>query len=74
LAKLIAEVVGFQGRLIFDTSKPDGTPQKLLDITRLTHLGWAPPPPEFLREGLQHTYRDYLRMIGESETSKSVQV
>jgi GDP-L-fucose synthase len=74
LAKLIAEVVGYQGRLTFDTSKPDGTPQKLLDIARLTHLGWAPPRPEFLREGLRSTYGDYLRMIREAEGSKPVQV
>lgn len=74
LAKLIAKVVGFQGQLTFDTSKPDGTPQKLLDIARLTHLGWAPPPPDFLREGLQNTYRDFLRMTHESEASKPVQV
>jgi len=41
LASLVAEVVGFQGRLVFDTSKPDGTPQKLLDVSRLTGLGVA---------------------------------
>jgi hypothetical protein len=41
LATLVAEVVGFGGRLAFDTSKPDGTPQKLLDVSRLTGLGVA---------------------------------
>jgi GDP-L-fucose synthase len=60
LAKLVAEVVGFQGRLKFDTSKPDGTPRKLMDISRLRKLGWNPPPPEALREGLRYAYRDYL--------------
>jgi GDP-L-fucose synthase len=71
LAKLIAEVVGFRGRLAFDTSKPDGTPRKLMDISRLTKLGWLPPPPESLREGLENAYRDYLESIGESKTLKS---
>ena len=72
LAKLIAEVVGFHGRLTFDTSKPDGTPRKLMDISRLIKLGWPSPPPEFLREGLQNTYRDYLERIAELKTLKSV--
>jgi GDP-L-fucose synthase len=72
LAKLIAEVVGFRGRLAFDTSKPDGTPRKLLDISRLGKLGWFPPPTESLRDGLQNAYRDYLESISESKTLKSV--
>jgi len=59
LAELIAEVVGFRGRLVFDSSKPDGTPRKLLDIGRLSGLGWLPPSPAFLREGLQEAYRDF---------------
>jgi len=42
LAQLIAEVVGFIGRFVFDDSKPDGTPRKLLDVSRLTALGWRP--------------------------------
>ena len=42
LAALIAEVTGFKGRLTFDTTKPDGTPRKLLDISRLRALGWSP--------------------------------
>lgn len=53
LAALIAEVTGFKGRLVFDTSKPDGTPRKLLDISRLRALGWSPQTP--LTEGLRHT-------------------
>jgi GDP-L-fucose synthase len=60
LAKLVAEVVGFEGRLAFDTSKPDGTLRKLMDIDRLRKLGWNPPPAGSLREGLQRAYRDYL--------------
>ncbi len=54
LAELVCDVVGFKGELKFDTSKPDGTPRKLLDIGRATALGWN---PEFsLREGLKLTY------------------
>jgi GDP-L-fucose synthase len=58
LAELIAELVGFEGRLVFDTSKPDGTPRKLLDISRLTALGWRPQRKSFA-EQLQNTYRDF---------------
>jgi nucleoside-diphosphate-sugar epimerase len=43
LAETIARVTGFQGRLGFDASKPDGTPRKLLDVSRLKALGWRPP-------------------------------
>jgi GDP-L-fucose synthase len=55
LATLVAETVGFQGALRFDTSMPDGTPQKLLDIGRIAALGWRPRIP--LREGLADAYR-----------------
>ena len=55
LAELIAEVVGFEGEIAFDPSKPDGTPRKLLDISRLSALGWSPRIG--LREGLVETYR-----------------
>lgn len=58
LAGLVAEVVGFEGRLEFDRSKPDGTPQKLLDISRLERLGWRARTG--LREGIGLTYRDFL--------------
>jgi len=58
LAEHIADVVGFAGKLVFDDSKPDGTPRKLLDITRLTALGWKSFTP--LREGLRTTYQDFL--------------
>jgi GDP-L-fucose synthase len=54
LATLVAEVVGFEGRIVFDPSKPDGTPRKLLDTTRLTELGWRPKIP--LRVGITQTY------------------
>jgi GDP-L-fucose synthase len=58
LATSVAEVVGFRGSLSFDTSKPDGTPRKLLDVSRLRALGWTAKTA--LREGLTHTYRDYM--------------
>ncbi len=60
LAALVADVVGFQGRPVFDTGKPDGTPQKLLDVSRLTGLGWRARTE--LREGLAAAYRDFLNL------------
>jgi len=54
LAETIAEVTGFKGNLVFDHSKPDGTPRKLLDTSKLTALGWSPQID--LREGLQLAY------------------
>jgi len=54
LAQTIAEVTGFKGKLLFDRTKPDGTPRKLLDTSKLTALGWSPQID--LREGLQMAY------------------
>lgn len=54
LAELIARVVGFKGEIVYDTSKPDGTPRKLLDVSRLFALGWRPRIS--LEEGLRQTY------------------
>lgn len=54
LAELICEVVGFKGALAWDSSKPDGTPRKLLDVTKLRGLGWKPTIS--LREGIATTY------------------
>ena len=54
LARLVGEVVGYQGRIAMDPSYPDGTPQKLLDVSRLTALGWQAKTP--LKEGLHKTY------------------
>jgi len=59
LAEIVCEVVGFNGALAFDSSKPDGTPRKLLDSSRLLALGWKPRIP--LREGIRQTYEWYLR-------------
>jgi GDP-L-fucose synthase len=57
LAKLIAGIVGFKGRFIFDPSKPDGTPRKLLDVAKLTGLGWRPRID--LETGIRQTYQWY---------------
>jgi GDP-L-fucose synthase len=57
-ADIVADVVGYHGKIIFDPSKPDGTPRKLLDISRLSSLGWTAEVP--LREGLKRAYADFL--------------
>lgn len=59
LAELVAEVVGFSGRLVFDVSKPDGAPRKLLDASRLSSLGWHARTQ--LREGVAKAYADFLK-------------
>ena len=58
LADTVKEVVGFTGKLVFDTSKPDGAPRKLMDVDLLTHLGWTASVG--LRDGLRHSYQDFL--------------
>ncbi|GGN04519.1 GDP-L-fucose synthase [Thermus composti] len=58
LAELIARIVGFEGEIVYDTTKPDGTPRKLLDTSRLFALGWRPKIP--LEEGIRQTYRWFL--------------
>jgi len=59
LADMIGSVVGFDGRLEFDPSKPDGTPRKLLDVTRIAELGWTPSIA--LRDGMETTYSWFVR-------------
>jgi GDP-L-fucose synthase len=58
LAQTVARVVGFEGRLVFDASKPDGTPRKLLDVSRLTGLGWRYKTK--FEDGLRLAYADFL--------------
>ena len=62
LADLVCAVVGFDGDIVWDKSKPDGTPRKLLDVSRLRRLGWRPAIS--LREGIEATYRNYLEALG----------
>lgn len=58
LAETVGEVVGYGGRIAFDTAKPDGTPRKLLDVSRLAGLGWKPRIA--LRDGISTTYASWL--------------
>ena len=58
LARTVAEVVGFKGKLVYDYSKPDGTPRKLLDVSRIRTLGWAPATS--LQQGISIAYCDFL--------------
>jgi GDP-L-fucose synthase len=58
LTELIADVIGFQGEILWDDTKPNGTPRKLLDVSKIKALGWEPKIG--LREGIQSTYQWYL--------------
>ena len=58
LAELVKQVVGFEGHLAFDPSKPDGTPRKLLDVSKLHAVGWRHRTP--LLGGIRAAYSDYL--------------
>jgi GDP-L-fucose synthase len=61
LAAMIADVTGFKGELVYDMTKPDGTPQKLLDVSKIQQLGWQAQTA--LLEGLQQTYEWYKNHI-----------
>ena len=61
LAEMVARVVGYEGRLAFDATKPDGTPRKLLDVSRLNGLGWSPTVR--LEHGVRTTYEWYLENL-----------
>lgn len=58
LAEIVKKIVGFKGNILFDTSKPDGTPRKLLDVSKLTNLGWTYKID--IEEGLTMAYKDFL--------------
>ena len=58
LAAMIAEITGFEGKIVYDTSEPDGTSRKLLDVSRVSELGWKAQIP--LREGIEVTYQWFL--------------
>jgi GDP-L-fucose synthase len=64
LAEIIVSVVGYRGRLVFDPTKPDGTPRKLLDVSRLTDLGWQARIP--LESGIERTYEWFKEHSGEA--------
>jgi len=70
LAETVAKVVCLEGGLEFDTSKPDGTPQKLLDVSRLSGLGWKARTS--FHAGLQLAYNDFLKDTGVSSKTRSV--
>ena len=61
LAETVKKVIGFEGEIIFDTAKPDGTPRKLMDISKLAALGWTPSIQ--LEEGIK---RVYAGLVGET--------
>lgn len=61
LAEVIKRITGFDGEIVYDTSKPDGTPQKLLDINRINELGWKHSIS--LEDGIRKTYESYLRSV-----------
>jgi GDP-L-fucose synthase len=71
LATLIAGVVGFKGRFHYASDKPDGSPRKLLDVTRLSVMGWRPQIP--LREGLADAYRWYVENAAASAAEPALQ-
>lgn len=60
LAEMVAVVVGFEGDIVFDSSKPDGTPQKLLDVSLMQELGWTARTD--IRKGLELSYSDFLKI------------
>jgi GDP-L-fucose synthase len=62
LALLIAEITGYEGSIIYDSSKPDGTPRKLLDTSKINTLGWFPKIS--LKEGILRTVEEYIETIG----------
>ena len=68
LASTIRDIVGFKGRIVFDATKPDGTPRKLMDVTKLHTIGWKHTIN--LKEGIQLAYQDFLKKINQTSTVK----
>lgn len=65
LALTVKEAVGYQGQIRFDTSKPDGTPRKLLDCSKLHGMGWKPKVS--LKDGLALAYKDFVKRLEAGE-------
>lgn len=63
LAETVMDVIGFQGKIVFDNGKPDGTPRKLLDVSRMKQLGWQATTEQ--RDGVAKAYADYLSTLDE---------
>jgi GDP-L-fucose synthase len=63
LAGLVAQVIGYTGRIVFDHSRPDGTPRKLLDLSRIQNFGWYAQIP--LEQGVASTYQWYLSSVSQ---------
>ncbi len=66
LAETLVKVIGYEGTLVFDTTKPDGTPRKLMDVSRLARLGWQAQIS--LRNGLEATYGWFLAHLDAART------
>ncbi len=66
LAELVASIVGYQGEILWDTSKPNGTPRKLLDVSKAAAMGWQYRTE--LKDGIQKTYKDFLQHWNESKS------
>ena len=60
LAEMIAKIVGYEGEILWDTSKPNGTPRKLLDLSKATELGWTAKTQ--IEDGIRLTYKDFLNI------------
>jgi GDP-L-fucose synthase len=60
-ARLVADVVGYRGKIVFDPARPDGAPRKLLDVSKLAALGWRARTP--LRQGLAAAYADFRQRV-----------
>ncbi len=70
LAEIIKAVVGYEGDIDFDSSKPDGSPRKFLDSRRLSSLGWTPEIE--LEDGLAKAYTDYMKAQNSEQTFRTV--
>ena len=69
LTTMVQEVVGYRGRIVWDSSKPDGTYRKLLQSDRIRNLGWQPEVD--LKEGMKAAYEDYVRRAATPVTARS---